>query len=130
VNPALAFPAVPGLNHGDKYLLPRGGPPKPGGVEVRDVALPVLAWAQQAQVIDPTGFHPARTARWLPKDHYVFMDGSDIESQPNPVFRVIDDLQSGDRVGAEDHRGGRFLHRRQTQPPQGAVDLDAKLLPT
>ena len=25
VNPALAFPPVPGLNHGDKHLLPRGG---------------------------------------------------------------------------------------------------------
>ncbi|HPO43875.1 MAG TPA: hypothetical protein PLA34_12310, partial [Verrucomicrobiota bacterium] len=69
MNPALAFPAVPGLNHGDKYLLTRGGSSKPGGVEVCDVALPVLAWAQQAQVIGPAGFHPARAARWLPKDH-------------------------------------------------------------
>jgi len=31
VNPALAFPSVPGLNHGDKHLLPRGGSPKPAG---------------------------------------------------------------------------------------------------
>jgi len=130
VNPALAFPAVPGLNHGDKYLLPRGGSPKPGGVEVCDVALPVLAWAQQAQVIGTAGFHPARAARRLPKDHYVFVGGPDVQPQPNSVFRVIDDLQPGDGIGAEDYRGGRFLHRRQTQPPQGAVDLDAKLLPT
>lgn len=52
----------------------------------------------------------------------------DVQPQPQPGFRVLHDLQPGDQIGAEDHRGRGLGDGRLADAVQDAVDADIELL--
>ena len=125
--PALVFPAVPGLNHSDKHLL-TGAVAQTGGIEVLDVALPVLAWAQQAQGNRHAGFILAALHGGCPKTIMSSMGGPDISAAAELRLPRHDDL-SLTGFGAEGHRAA-VPHRARPSPRRVLLILNAELLPT